>query len=201
MYFIPRNNRVYHYIAHTRLKNRYLFTGFFVAGIIFFSVYFIQRIITVYTVLYAQQVEVLKKQYKEGERIGIKNKQLTAIIQDTKKEIEEHVFLGNSEEYFKNQLLFILNEVKNNGLKLNSYGIQKEKSYEWYKKEIAHFDLTGSLKQVIDFFKVIKNSKKMVSVRQVSLVRVDEQVFHVHCDIEFILVLPDQKVENKSLQL
>src|ERR1041384_6316294 len=101
MYFIPRNNKVYHYIAHTSLKNRYLCTGFFIATVIFISIYFGQRLINVYSSLYAQELVVLQKQYKECGRIETKNKRLILGIEDTKKDIQINVFLGNIHEYFK----------------------------------------------------------------------------------------------------
>jgi hypothetical protein len=122
-------------------------------------------------------------------RIEAKNKQLIIVVIDTTQDIKKSISSDNAHEYFKKQLLFVLDTIKNNGLKLNSYGVQQEKSYGWYKKEIAHFDIAGSFKQIMDFFELLQKSQKMISVGQWTLVRLDNDTFHVHCDLEFILIL------------
>src|SRR5690349_18407911 len=121
MYFIPRNNKIYHYIAHANVKKRYLFTGFFVIILVFVCMYFLQRLINVYSVLYSQELSDLQQKYKEINRLERKNKQLILVIDDTKKEIQKYIPTTQS-EYIKKQLLFVLDVIKNSGLHLHSYG-------------------------------------------------------------------------------
>jgi|SRR5581483_1031730 len=192
MYFIPRNNKVYHYIAHMNKKNRYMYAGFFVVCTFFLISYFLQRLINVYHDLYAQELISLRKQYKDNTRIADKNKQLMNEIQKVKTEIQHHMIVDGS-LYIKQQLLFVLEAIKKISLQLNAYGIQKEKNGEWYIKERAHFDVTGSFTQLMAFFELLKKSERMIVVSQWSLAKVNENVFHMQCDIEFIVI--------KSLQL
>src|SRR5438477_9866281 len=205
MYFIPRNNKIYNYIAHTSVRNRYLCTGFFVASMTFVSLYFMQRFITVYSVLYSQELAILQKKYQEQERLERKNHQLVVVIDETKQDFQKNITTMQAQEYFKKQLLFVLDIIKNAGLQLHSYGVQKEKNKNWYKKEIAHFDITGSYQQIVHFLENLKNSQKMIVVSQWSLVRVEKDIFHLRCDVEFVLInqltQSEAKGEKKSLQL
>src|SRR5690242_9436870 len=112
MYFIPRNNTFYHYIAHMNSKNRYACTGFFVLFLVLMAFYFMQRFITVYTIIYEQERAALLKKHQDIERITHKNKQLSAILAEIKKELQEQMYAGAVHDYFKKRLSFVLDMVK-----------------------------------------------------------------------------------------
>ncbi len=188
MYFISRNNSIYDFIAHTRVKNRYVCTGFFVVTILF-GAYFLHCLVTTYKDIYLQEVALLQKMYRESQHLEKKNKDLIVMIDSTKNGMMSQVQHEKSHDFIKKQVQFVLEALHNAELKLNSYGVQKEKNKNWYKKERAHFDVSGNLKQILDFFEKIQNSQKMITINQWSMTRIDENMLRLECDMEFVVVM------------
>ncbi len=179
-------------------KNRYAYTGFFVISFIIISFYFIQRLITVYTTTYEQECIMLRKQYQDIERITQKNNQLSIMLNGIKKELQTHEQTGSIHDYFKKRLFFVLKEIKQCNLKLHSYGVQKERNYNWYIKEKAHIDISGTFTHIMNFFETIHNARQMISVSQCTLTRLDDGDIRAQCTIEFILLLSTSQKEIPS---
>jgi hypothetical protein len=139
--------------------------------------------------LYAQQYGALEQKYKVLKQLEKKNNKLTELINETKKELLNSVASESVDSFFKQQLLFLLTTAQSVGLKISSYGVQKEKDGKWYTKEVAHFSVSGSLKHIIHFLELLKNSQKMVSVSQWSLSLVNDTTFQMHCDLGSVFVI------------
>ena len=193
MYFIPRNNKIYNFIAHTQVKNRYLCTGFFIVLLLGMA-YFLHHFVTTYKEVYLQELAMLQKMQVDGQQLETKNKKLSALIETTKQEMQAQINTENVHDYLKKQVQFVLDTIHGTGLKLHSYGVQKEKNKNWYKKERAHFELSGNLKQILDFFETIQKSQKMIAINHWSLARMDDNTFKVECDVEFVVVLSRQLI-------
>lgn len=188
MYFISRNNKFYQYIAHTKTIHRYLFTAITVSVFVVSS-YFLQQIIDTYDVLYAHELKKLRNTYTEIKKIEQSNDQLLLVLTNAKKDTKAVDVQKDSSEFFKDQLLFVLESARQSGLAIESYGTHKEKNAQWYTKEIAHADFSGSLEQVMTFLDTIKNSKKMISISRWSLSRGSNNFYTLNCDIGFVRVV------------
>jgi Tfp pilus assembly protein PilO len=186
MYFIPRNNALYSYVAHTNQKKRYLFTVVFFTLFIIGISYGIIPFLEYYTMMYEQEIKVLEHHYHYARTISKKNHDLKQNIVRIQQELDTH---KANDICLKNKLLFILDTLQQSGLKINSYGIQKEKNGQWYIAEKAHFDSTGSLHNILSFLDTIKASNRMISVSQWSLALVEKDIFTLHCDITILCLV------------
>lgn len=187
MYFISRNNKFYQYVAHKKRVYRYLFTGIAVCVLVVAS-YFLQHIIDMHDMLYAQELKSLRVMYAESKKMGISNDQLSIALDKAKKNSKAVGPQKDSHEFFKDQLLFILESARQSGLIIESYGVHKEKSSQWYTKEMAHADFSGSLEQILTFLDTIKKSKKMISISRWSLACARDVSYMLNCDIGFIRI-------------
>jgi hypothetical protein len=59
---------------------------------------------------------------------------------------------------------------------------------QWYTKEMAHADFSGSLEHILTFLDTIKNSKKMISISRWSLVHTRDVLYAFNCDIGFVRI-------------
>jgi hypothetical protein len=187
MYFISRNNKFYQYIAHTKYVHRYVFTAITI-GMFIVGSYFLQQLIDVHDALCAQELKSFRNAHTESKKIGQRNNQLLAILDNAKKNNKAVDVQKNSHEFFKDQLLFVLESARQSGLVIQSYGAHKEKDAQWYTKELAHGDFSGSLEQVLRFLDTIKNSKKMISISRWSLSHGSDALYTLNCDIGFLHV-------------
>lgn len=185
MYFISRNNKCYQYIAHTKQIHRYLFIVIIVCIFVVGS-YFLQQIIDMHDMLYAQELKSLRIMYAENKRIGQSNDQLSLTLDNAKKDNKVVDAQKDLHEFFKDQLLFVLESARQSGVAVQSYGIHKEKNAQWYTKEMAHADFSGSLEQILTFLDTIKNSKKMISISRWSLSHANDNSYALNCDIGFL---------------
>jgi len=195
MYFIARNNKMYNYIAHTSLKRCYLATlfllsAFFAVGI--YCVYF--PLLAHITALQSEQT-MLQKKVDDLAQAGKSNKELKVSVEAGKKNIVDYAVAPDQrEEHCHKRMLFMMEAITKAGLVLNSYGACKETDKDWYSKNCAHFDVTGSLQKLMTLLETIKNSRQMISVSQVSLTRVADNLFQMSFDVGVVTI-------KKSLQL
>lgn len=187
MYFISRNNKFYQYVAYSKRVYRYLFIVVFVSVFIVGS-YFLQHIIDMHEMLYAQELKSLRVMYAESKKMGISNDQLSIALDNAKKNSKAVDSQKDSHEFFKDQLLFVLESARQSGFTIESYGVHKEKNVQWYTKETAHADFSGSLEHILTFLDTIKNSKKMISISRWSLVHTRDVLYAFNCDIGFVRI-------------
>src|SRR5579871_5775320 len=98
MYFIPRNNRFYQYIAHTNTMRRYCATLFLLAGFAIVCFYGIYAPLKSHIMLYKIELARLQKQYEDGEQAERNAKELSAVIFEKKKYVSEHALNTDNRE-------------------------------------------------------------------------------------------------------
>jgi Tfp pilus assembly protein PilO len=189
MYFIARNNKLYNYIAHTKPVRRYIFSVLLFAGLIFGYWFVSLYIIDGCGVVMTKEYGVLQQKYKEMQQADKKNSTLAATVTALKTDIMQFIVQEKADDYFKKQLFFVLDSAQKMGLKINSYGVQKEKNGAWYKKEIAHLDVLGTLHNIMQFLESLRNSKKMVTIGNWTISAVDEKTFQMHGDIGLVMIM------------
>jgi hypothetical protein len=189
MYFIARNNKIYNYIAHTSLKRCYLATLFFVViflYIIFYCVY--SPLQSHITLLQSEQV-MLQKKVDDLTQMGKTHKELTTSIEVGKKNIADYaVASGAREEHCHKRMLFIMETITQAGLVLRSYGSCKETDKDWYSKDVAHFDVVGTMQKLMTLLEAIKNSRQMITLSQVTITRVADNSFQMSFDAGVVTV-------------
>jgi len=186
MYFIPRNNQFYSFIAHLRPFYRYMLTLFIISFIFILwaiGIYFplgahIDHSFTKLTKLrtQCQQINKAKRNCVELER------SLQTLYRDAESDKPEKT----TQNPLQSNLLFILDQAKNTGLVLNHYIMDKKTDDQWTKKNSAHFTFTGNLKQIIDFLKQLKKTDCLLGYDHFSLKNVGSNSFRMTITLNII---------------
>lgn len=187
MYFITRNNKIYNYIAHTKPRYRYYFTAFMVC-ICIIAFYGTQQIIHTYSALYSQELLSLEQKYKNIHVIEKQNRKITAALEQAKQKRTTFKNNTSSYDFFKEQLLFVLNTAQTSGLIINSYETSQEKDKTWFKKENAQCSFSGSLQHILHFLSSLKNAEKMISIPSWSLSYSHENTYTLQATMSFVFV-------------
>src|SRR5688500_8719659 len=103
MYFIPRNNKFYNYIAHTNIKRCYSATLFVLASATIIGFYGIYKPITAHIMLYKVELTRLKKQYEQGKQLEKSNSELSLLIDTRKKNIGAHIIPDEAQQKWCNK--------------------------------------------------------------------------------------------------
>ena len=85
-------------------------------------------------------------------------------------------------------MLFVLDSIAKAGLTLNVYGSCNTKDKTWYSKDLAHFDVAGSMQKLMTFLETIKNSRSMITISHVSFTRVADDNFQMSFDAGLVVV-------------
>lgn len=189
MYFIPRNNAIYNYLAHTNTKRRYCATLFAFVTCMIGGYYGIYKPLISYILISKTELTRLQRQYRENIDIEKGNAHLSILIHTHKKYVADHVITEDKEEKACNkhrQYIFDLLEKLN--IKLSSYGPCKETDNKWYTKESAPYSLTGSIENLLSFLKTIKESNQMIIVSHLNVTQLENNLFQLKGDIGFITV-------------
>jgi len=131
----------------------------------------------------------LQKQVGQVELFHKSNQELAILIQNSKKNISDHsTDVSMREKNSHKHMLFILDTFSSLGLMLNTYSSCKEKDKEWYIKDLAHFDVSGSLKQLMHFLETIQKSSYMITISGVTMTRLSDDVYQMVFDAGFVMV-------------
>jgi Tfp pilus assembly protein PilO len=209
MYFIPRNNALYNYIAHTDTKRRYIATLFVLAVSTVICFYGLYRPLVAHIIMYKIERARLQKQYEESGDLEKSNKNLLTIIHTNKKTIDEYAVTDEARhEVCSQRMQFVFDTVAQAGLTLTAYGSCKEKDKKWYVKDSAHCQMTGLIESLIVFLKTIKDSGQIITLSHLMISRlsagvsvealaksgalakegIKDNLFQLSCDVGIITV-------------
>ncbi|HSC24632.1 MAG TPA: hypothetical protein VLB80_00240 [Candidatus Babeliales bacterium] len=189
MYFIPRNNKIYSYIAHTSSQRRYGVTLIAISMFFIIGIYILYYSLTNHIALLKLEYIVLQKKHTELIHVDKGNLELHKLIELGKKNINQHIILPEMyTEYCHKQMLFILNLLNELNIMLNGYGSCQEIVKDWYTKDIVHFETNGSFQNLMIFLETIKNSHKMIVIPQINISRLPDNQFKMNLDAELIMI-------------
>ncbi len=189
MYFIPRNNAIYSYIAHTNAKRRYCATLFVLLALIIISFYGIYIPLNSHILLYKAEIARLQTQYQEMSQLKKQSDEVSSLIATSKKNINDAAIeTDKKEDYCNKHMLYILDAIQQKGLILDTYGSCKEMDKQWFSRYSAHFEITGSYEKIISFFKTIQDSKKMIDFSSTAISRLNDDAFKLSCDVGIVAV-------------
>lgn len=189
MYFIARNNAIYSYIAHTSLRRCYMATLVMICAIFVIGIYGIYYPLVAHIILLQSECTKLQKQCDEIAQCGERNRTLLMSVEASKKNITDRALDSTmKEEHCQKRMSSILDIITQLGLTLNAYGSCKEKDKEWYIKDLAHFDMSGSMQKLMTFLETIKKSSFMISMSQVIITRISDDAYQMSFDVGFITI-------------
>lgn len=186
MYFMPKQTRLFAWMASIKSPYRYLITALFLSGISFGWFYGVYVPLH-YKIEHNKSMHVqLQKQVTNVQKVVRMQQELPATIGQLEKEIYT---CKNKTGCIKNkqaQLLFVLQEVKKSNLHLSSYQLQKCEKREWCTTQNAHIEFAGALPNIVSFLNTLKTSQRLIECPSLSFHRVDENQFKTVCDLQFM---------------
>lgn len=189
MYFIPRNNKFYNYIAHTDLKRCYMAMLFFLSIFALGAFYGIYSPLLLHITLLQSEYTSLQKKSDELVQLQKSNKELRTSIGVHRKSVTDCAAgCDRKEEECHQRMMFIMETIAQEGLVLTAYGSCKERDKSWYIKNTAHFDVTGSMQKLLSLLDKIKNARQKISISQVTLTRVADNSFQMSFDVGLVMV-------------
>lgn len=189
MYFIPRNNAFYNYIAHTDTKRRYIATLFLLVIFVVIGFYVLYKPLGGHISMYKMERARLQKQYEESVDLEKSNKDLLTIIHSNKKNIDEYAVADDvRHEVCSQRMQFVFDTVAQAGLTLTGYGSCKEKDKKWYVKDSAQCQMTGPLEKIISFLKAIKDSGQIIALSHLMISKIKDNMFQLSCDVGIVTV-------------
>jgi hypothetical protein len=158
MYFIPRNNKLYHYFVYIRPRNRYLITAFIMIFTIFIN-------ITLYYIA-DRYTFILEQELASTINTIADNKNKTRAHQSfvkKHKQLESELTQLTDEVYQNNQMFtFLLDSITANGLHLNTIAVNNNKAASAQTKENVSLQVSGQLPQIMQWLKKVKDSQFLV---------------------------------------
>ncbi len=189
MYFIPRNNALYNYIAHTSLKRCYAVTLIAVCAFFIVGIYGIYYPLCAHITLLKSERVLLQKKVDDIAQMEKGNKELSTFIETDKKNIADRaIALDKKEEDCHKRMLFIMDTIAQEGLTLSSYGSCKERDKNWYIKDSAYFDVVGPMQKLLSFLDKIKNARHMITISHVIITRLADNSFQMGFDVGLVTV-------------
>ncbi len=189
MYFIARNNAIYNYIAHTSLKRCYLAMLFSFSAFVVVGIYGVYYPLLGHIALLQSECMTLQKKSDDSVQLHKSGKELLTVVESSKKNIDDRAIASDKrEEHCHQRMLFVLDSIAKAGLTLNVYGSCNTKDKTWYSKDLAHFDVAGSMQKLMTFLETIKNSRSMITISHVSFTRVADDNFQMSFDAGLVVV-------------
>ena len=158
MYFIPRNNKFYSFIAHLHSFYRYLLTFAVISSIFMLWAIIIYLPLTTHIDHSFAKLTKLRTQCQQINKAKCSCVQLERSLQTLHRDVQFNKPEKTTQNHLQSNLLLILDQAKNTGLALNHYTMDKKTDDQWAKKNNAHFTFTGNLKQIMDFLKQLKKT-------------------------------------------
>ncbi len=189
MFFIPRNNTIYNYIAHTDPKRRYIATLFVLVAMVAAGFYGMYMPLKAHIALNNAEKIRLQKQYEDAGGLENKSTELSLRIDTYKKNINIHAIAPDKkEEYCSARMQYVFDTIVKSGLTLNSYGPCKEKDKKWYVKDSAPCQISGTMEALLSFLKTIKESGYLITLSLLTITRLKDNLFQLNSDVGIIAV-------------
>lgn len=185
-FFIPRHMRLYARFVYYSSKMRYLITSFILLILSsgwYFGIY--QRLETaidhtereIYS-FYTEYTAALQKKHMQA--------QLENTVASLKQCTKSCKTYANCSDCIRTRMGFVLDTIQKNDLVLNTYAIGKEQDKGWFVRTKAHLDVAGTMQQLEQLLKIIKNSGTMMQCSQLAISRMTNDRFAMSCQINMI---------------
>ncbi len=186
MYFIPRNNKFYSFIAHLRSSYRYLLT------FVVISFIFILWAIIIYLPLAAHidhsfiKLTQLRQQCQQIDKAKHNCRQLQHSLESFHGDTQFNKSEKAAKNPLQSNLLPILEQAKKSSLMLNQYATDKKIDDQWVTKNSTHFTFTGNLSQIMDFLKKLKKVNFLFGCDYFSLKNIENNSFRLTITLNII---------------
>jgi Tfp pilus assembly protein PilO len=135
-----------------------------------------------------RQLSMIHKKYQQLELAKQEVKELQVDVANLEKEVNACKVVNGSHDYMQSQVTYVLQQIQQCGLTLQSYNTGKEITRDWCLARTAQFDLVGSMPQILEFLNHIKTCERMIECPNLSVVRLDETRYQAQCELHFVMI-------------
>jgi len=186
MYFIPRNNKFYSFIAHLRPSYRFLLTFVVISSIFILWAIIIYLPLTAHIDYSFAQLAKLRQQCKQIDKAKHNCRQLQHSLQSFHTNRQFNKSEKTAQNPLQSNLLLILEQAKKSGLRLNQYTTDKKIDDQWVTKNSTHFTFAGNLSQIMDFLKQLKKADCLFGCDYFLLKNVENNSFRLTIALNII---------------
>lgn len=135
-----------------------------------------------------RQLSLIHKKYQQLELAKQEVAELQLDVANLEKEVNACKTVDRYNDYMQSQVTYVLQQIQQCGLSLQSYNTGKEVTRDWCKARTAQFDLVGTMPQIVAFLNHIKTCERMIECPNLSVVRIDETKFQAQCELHFVMI-------------
>jgi hypothetical protein len=189
MYFIPRNNTIYNYLAHTNKNRRYTATIFICIFLLVICFYGIYQPLTRSMIFYKNEYSQLKTQLQAFNELENSIQNYNALTKASTKRIIAHQ--KTSEQCHmqcRNHILKMVTLIAQHNLTLHTYSSCKETQKDWYNTYSAHFSIEATMSQLLTFIEILTDEFSMSRLSRFVLKQKDKDAFQADFEIAFLTI-------------
>lgn len=134
------------------------------------------------------QLSLIHKKYQQLELAKQEVKELQLDVANLEKEVNACKVVSGAQDYMQSQVTYVLQQIQQCGLTLQSYNTGKDVKRDWCMARSAQFDLMGTMPQILAFLNHIKTCERMIECPNLSVLRIDETRFQAQCELHFIMI-------------
>jgi Tfp pilus assembly protein PilO len=134
-----------------------------------------------------QAIEAVHVRRRENTQNAQAVERLTQEIKALETQINEFSAQRLAQNEQKN-LLFIIQQIRKKGLVLKKYTGQKIKDKTWYNVQPAHYEFSGTLAQIQNFFTSIQTASLPIKCTNLILTHTTHDQFNVACDLSVFIL-------------
>jgi len=135
-----------------------------------------------------RQLSLIHKKYQQLELAKQEVRELQLDVANLEREVNACKTVDRSNDYMQSQVTYVLQQIQQCGLTLQSYNTGKEVARDWCLARTANFDLVGGMPQIVAFLNHIKTCERMIECPNLSVVRLDEEKYQAACELHFIMI-------------
>ena len=189
MLFVPRRGRVYRCALSVPERLRYVVTVAVMVTLVLIWLYGVHFPLKNSINHSSAEVNQLHKQLRQMQEVEREQSSLNQLVSSMHEKVNSYRSSGDPSNDLQARLSFVLDAVHAAGLTLRGYTTRNAVANKgWYTKKKARLDFTGRLEQIMSFLNSMKNSRKMIRVKNVSLERTDENLFRASTDISYMIL-------------
>ncbi len=142
-----------------------------------------------YRIEQERHLSLIHKKYQQLELAKQEVKELQIDVENLEREVNACKTVDRWQDYLQSQVAYVLQQVQECGLSLQSYNTGKEVTRDWCKAKTAQFDVVGGMPEIVAFLKRIKTCERMIECPNLSVVRLDENKYQAQCELHFVMVM------------
>ncbi len=185
---MPRNNKLYSYIAPVRPFYRYVLTIFILGILVYSWLHGIYFYLNATIEQYEKEISSLSKQRRTIKQTEQSDIQLQESIEGLHQVVRSYRSNSSGYDSLQERMLFIFKTAKDVDLQLNTYKADEHVNKNWYQKGSMHFEFTGTIRQGIQFFDKLKSSQKMIQCKNINCTHLHHDLFTITCDLQMFVV-------------